>query len=101
MIKWRENRSTWSEKCDDKTTLSGLVGLLSRGDIILDDLRPQNGFWVQGPDDGQTRGDFSLLLLEDIEESFCTKELIERMDRILDADYHKANINEVTAEAVH
>ena len=23
------------------------------------------------------------------------------MDRILDADYHKANINEVTAEAVH
>ena len=26
---------------------------------------------------------------------------MDRMDRILDADYHKANINDVTAEAVH
>ena len=40
-------------------------------------------------------------LLEDIEESFHTKELMVRMDRILDADCHKANNNDVTAEAVH
>ena len=40
-------------------------------------------------------------LLEDIEESFYVKELEERMDRILDADHHKANINNITAEAVH
>ena len=48
-------------------------------------------------------GDFKGLndLLEENEESFCTKELMGRMDRILDADCHKANIHEVTAEAVH
>ena len=26
---------------------------------------------------------------------------MERMDRILDADHHKANINDITAEAAH
>ena len=40
-------------------------------------------------------------ILEDIEESFHVWELEERMDRILDADCHKANINDVTAEAAH
>ena len=40
-------------------------------------------------------------LLEEVEESFLTKELMDRMDRILDADYHKANLNDVTAEARH
>ena len=40
-----------------------LMGTTSQGDIVLDDLkRPQNGIWVQGSDDGQTRVDFSLLL---------------------------------------
>ena len=39
-------------------------------------------------------------LSEEIEESFFVKDLAERMNRILDADHHKANINEVTAEAV-
>jgi hypothetical protein len=61
--KWRENRSTWSEKCDDKTTLKHLVGTMNWGDIVLDDLeRPQNGIWVQGSDEGQTGLDFSLSL---------------------------------------
>ena len=40
-------------------------------------------------------------LLEDIEESFRVTELMDRMERIPDADYHKANVDEVTAEAVH
>ena len=40
-------------------------------------------------------------LLEEIEESFHAKKMMERMDRILDADYHKANLNDVTAEARH
>jgi len=40
-------------------------------------------------------------LLEEIEDSFYAKELMDRMDGILDADYHKANINDVTAEARH
>ena len=52
---------------------------------------------------GELTNDFESLddLLEDIEGSFHTKELMERMDRILDADYHKANLNDVTAEARH
>ena len=40
-------------------------------------------------------------LLEEIKESFLTKELMDRMDRILDGDHHKVNINKVTSEAVH
>ena len=40
-------------------------------------------------------------LPEDVEESFCVIELMDRIERILDADCHKANINEVTAEALH
>ena len=63
MNKWRENGSTWNEKCDDKTTLGHLMGTMSLGDNALGDLkRPQNGIWIQGSDDGQTRVDFFLLL---------------------------------------
>ena len=59
--KWRENRSTWSEKCGDKTTLRHLVGTANWGDIVLDVLeRPQNRIWVQGPNKGQIKVDFSL-----------------------------------------
>jgi hypothetical protein len=61
--KWRENRSTWSEKCEDKSALRHLVGTITQGDIVLDVWeRPQIGFWVQGSDEGQTGLDFSLLL---------------------------------------
>ena len=40
-------------------------------------------------------------LSEEIEESFFVKDLAERMNRILDADHHKANMNDVTAEAAN
>ena len=61
MNKWRENRSTWSEKSEDKTTLRHLVGTITQGDIVLDVLeRPQIKIWVQGCDEGQTGVDFSL-----------------------------------------
>ena len=39
--------------------------------------------------------------IEELFESESVKELKERQDRILDADYHKADLNKVTAEAVH
>ena len=39
--------------------------------------------------------------LESVIESYQVQELTERMSRILDADYHKADINKVTSEAVH
>jgi hypothetical protein len=39
--------------------------------------------------------------IEELFESESVKELKEWQDRILDADYHKADLNKVTAEAVH
>ena len=39
--------------------------------------------------------------VEMVMESYQVQDLTQRMNRILDADYHKADINKVTAEAAH
>ena len=39
--------------------------------------------------------------LENLELSYQVQELYDRMDKILDADYHKADLNKVTEEAIH